>query len=87
MLYVSIKFWPKHKSGIFWSSLLCSIEPILLKLCQKIRKIRHQKIIWQSSSNIGSIYESSELQKIPNLCFVQKLIEAYNMPVVIYVYQ
>ena len=26
-------------------------------------------------------------KKIPNLCFVQKLIEAYNMPVVIYVSQ
>ena len=32
-------------------------------------------------------FKSSELQKIPNLCFVQKLIETYNISVVIYVSQ
>ena len=37
--------------------------------------------------SIGLIKQSSELQKIPDLCFAQNLIETYNMPVVIYVSQ
>ena len=34
-----------------------------------------------------SIEQSSEPQKIPDLCFAKNLIEAYNMSVVIYVSQ
>ena len=44
-------------------------------------------IFWQSFKNIGSIEQSSEPQKIPDLCFAQNLIETYNMSVVIYVSQ
>ena len=44
-------------------------------------------IFWQSFKSIGSIQQSSELQKIPDLCFAQNLIETYNMSVVIYVSQ
>ena len=44
-------------------------------------------IFWQSFKSIGSIQQSSELQKIPDLRFAQNLIETYNMWVVIYVSQ
>ena len=44
-------------------------------------------IFWQSFKSTGSIEQSSEPQKIPNLCFAQNLIETYNMSVVIYVSQ
>ena len=36
---------------------------------------------------MGSIEGSRELKKIPNLCFAQNLVEAYNMSVVIYAFQ
>ena len=44
-------------------------------------------IFWQSFKSIGSIEQSSEPQKIPNLCFAPNLIETYNMSVVTYVSQ
>ena len=46
-----------------------------------------QRIFWQSFKSIGSIEQSSEPQKSPDLCFAQNLIKTYNMSVVIYVSQ
>ena len=43
-------------------------------------------IFGQGFKSIGSIEQSSEPQKIPDLCFAN-LIETYNMSVVIYVSQ
>ena len=40
-------------------------------------------IFWQSFKSIGSIEQSSEPQKVPDLCFAQNLIETYNMSVVL----
>ena len=58
---------------------------MLLELCQKILWCLAFLIFWQSSKSIGSIEQSSESQKIPDLCFAQNLIETYNISVVIYV--
>ena len=40
-----------------------------------------------SIHNMGKIEQSSEPQKIPDLCFAQNLVETYNMSVVIYISQ
>ena len=56
-----------------------------MKLCQRIFWYLTSSIFKQSLKSIGSIQQTSELQKIPNLCFAQNLIETYNMSVVIYV--
>ena len=58
-----------------------------MELCQRIFWCLAFLIFWQSFKSIGSIEQSSEPQKIPDLCFAQNLIEAYNMSVVIYVSQ
>ena len=58
-----------------------------MELCQRIFWCLAFLILWQSLKNIGSIQQSSEPQKIPDLCFAQNLIETYNMSVVIYVSQ
>ena len=58
-----------------------------MELCQRIFWCLAFLIFWQSFKCIGSIEQSSELQKIPDLCFAQSLIETYNMSVVIYVSQ
>ena len=56
-----------------------------MELCQRIFWCLAFLIFWQSFKSIGSIEQSSEPQKIPDLCFAQNLIETYNMSVVIYV--
>ena len=58
-----------------------------MELCQSIFWCLAFLIFWQSFKSIGSIEQSSEPQKIPDLCFAQNLIETYNMSVVIYVSQ
>ena len=58
-----------------------------MKLFQKIFWCLAFLIFWQSFKSIGSIEQSSEPQKIPNLRFAQNLIETYNVLVVIYVSQ
>ena len=58
-----------------------------MELCQRIFWYLAFLIFWQSFKSIGSIEQSSEPQKIPDLCFAQNLIETYNMSVVIYVSQ
>ena len=58
-----------------------------MELCQRIFWCLAFLIFWQSFESIGSIEQSSEPQKIPDLCFAQNLIETYNMSVVIYVSQ
>ena len=58
-----------------------------MKLCQRIFWCLAFVIFWQTFKSIGSIEQSSELKKIPNLYFAQNLIETYNMPVNIYVSQ
>ena len=58
-----------------------------MELCQRIFLCLAFLIFWQSFKSIGSIEQSSEPQKIPDLCFAQNLIETYNMSVVIYVSQ
>ena len=58
-----------------------------MDLCQRIFWCLAFLIFWQSFKSIGSIEQSSEPQKIPDLCFAQILIETYNMSVVIYVSQ
>ena len=58
-----------------------------MELCQRIFWCLAFIIFWQSFKSIGSIEQSSEPQKIPDLCFAQNLIETYNMSVVIYVSQ
>ena len=58
-----------------------------MELCQRIFWCLALLIFWQSFKSIGSIKQSSEPQKIPDLCFAQNLIETYNMSVVIYVSQ
>ena len=60
-----------------------------MELCQRIFWCLAFLIFWQSFKSIGSIEQSSEPQKIPDLCFAQNLIEieTYNMSVVIYVSQ
>ena len=58
-----------------------------MELCQRIFWCLAFLIFWQSFKSIGSIEQSSEPQKIPDLCFAQNLIEPYNMSVVIYVSQ
>ena len=58
-----------------------------MELCQRIFWCLTFLIFWQSFKSIGSIEQSSEPQKIPDLCFAQNLIETYNMSVVIYVSQ
>ena len=58
-----------------------------MELCQRIFWCLAFLIFWQSFKSIGSIEQSSEAQKIPDLCFAQNLIETYNMSVVIYVSQ
>ena len=58
-----------------------------MELCQKTFWCLAFLISWQSFKNIGSVEQSSEPQKIPDLCFAQNLIETYNMSVVIYVSQ
>ena len=57
-----------------------------MKLCQRIFWCLALLIFWQSFKSIGSIEQSSEPQKVPNLCFAQTLIETY-MSVVIYVFR
>ena len=57
-----------------------------MELCQRIFWCLAFLIFWQSFKSIGSIEQSSEPQKIPDLCFAQNLIETY-MSVVIYVSQ
>ena len=58
-----------------------------MELCQIIFWCLAFLIFWQSVKSIGSIEQSSEPQKIPDLCFAQNLIETYNMSVAIYVSQ
>ena len=58
-----------------------------MELCQRIFWCLAFLIFWQNFKSIGSNEQSSEPQKIPDLCFAQNLIETYNMPVVIYVSQ
>ena len=58
-----------------------------MELCQRIFWCLAFLIFWQSFKSIGSIEQSSQPQKIPDLCFAQNLIETYNMLVVIYVSQ
>ena len=58
-----------------------------MELCQRIFWRLAFLIFWQSFKSIGSIEQSSEPRKIPDLCFAQNLIETYNMSVVIYVSQ
>ena len=58
-----------------------------MELCQRIFWCLAFLIFWKSFKSIGSIEQSSEPQKIPDLCFTQNLIETYNMSVVIYVSQ
>ena len=58
-----------------------------MELCQRIFWCLAFLIFWQSFKSIGSIEQSSEPQKIPDLCFAENLIETYNMSVVIYVSQ
>ena len=60
------------------------IEPILL---QRIFGSLASLIFWQSFKSIGSIEQSSELQKNPDLCFAKIRIEIHNMSVVIFVSQ
>ena len=43
--------------------------------------------IVMSIHNMEKIEQSSEPQKIPDLCFAQNLVETYNMSVVIYISQ
>ena len=50
-----------------------------MELCQRIFWCLAFLIFWQSFKSIGSIEQSSEPQKIPDLCFAQNLIETYNM--------
>ena len=57
-----------------------------MELCKRIFWSLPFLIFWQSFKGIGSIEQSSEPQKIPDLCFAQNLIETY-MSVVIYVSQ
>ena len=49
-----------------------------MKLCQRIFWCLALLIFWQSFKSIGSIEQSSELQKVPNFCFAQNLIETYT---------
>ena len=58
-----------------------------MELCQRIIWCLALLIYWQSFKSISSIEQSSELQKVPNLCFAQSLIETYNMLAAIYVFQ
>ena len=58
-----------------------------MELCQRIFRCLAFLIFWQSFKSIGSIEQSSEPEKIPDLCFAQNLVETYNMSVVIYVSQ
>ena len=58
-----------------------------MELCQRIFWCLSFLIFWQSFKRIGSIEQSNELQKIPDLCFAQNLTETYNMSVVIDVSQ
>ena len=58
-----------------------------MKLCQRIFWCLAPLIFWQSFKGIGLIEQSSEPQKVSNLCFAQNLIETYNMSVVVYVFQ
>ena len=59
-----------------------------MELCQRIFWCLAFLIFWQSFKSIGSIEQSSEPQKIPDLCFAQNLIETiYNISVVIHVSQ
>ena len=62
-----------------------------MKLCQRTFWCLALLIFWQSfgsvEQSIGSVEQSSEPQKLPNLCFAQNLIETYNMSVVIYILQ
>ena len=60
---------------------------MLMKLCLRIFWRLAFLIFWQSFKSIGSIEQSNEPQKVPNLCFAQNLIETYNMSVFIYVFQ
>ena len=53
-----------------------------MELCQRIFWYLAFLIFWQSFKSIGSIEQSSEPQKIPDLCFAQNQIETY-MSVVI----
>ena len=58
-----------------------------MEICQRIFWCLVFLIFWQSFKSIGSIEQSSEPQKIPDLFFAQNLIETYNMSVVFYVSQ
>ena len=58
-----------------------------MELCQKIFWCLVFLILWQSFKSIGSIEQSDEPRKIPDLCFAQNLIETHNISVVIYVSQ
>ena len=58
-----------------------------MELCQRIFWCLAFLIFWQSFKSIGSIEQSSQPQKIPDLCFAKNSIETYNMLVVIYVSQ
>ena len=58
-----------------------------MELCQRIFSCLAFSIFWQSFKSIDSNEQSSEPQKIPDLCFAQNLIETYNMSVVIYLPQ
>ena len=58
-----------------------------MKLCQIIFWCLVFLIFIQSFKSIGSIKQTSELQKVSNLCFGENLTETCNMKVVIYVSQ
>ena len=58
-----------------------------MELCQRIFWCLAFLIFWQSFKSVGSIEESSETQKIPDIYFAQNLIKTDNMSVVIYVSQ
>ena len=58
-----------------------------MELCQRVFWCLAFLIFWQRFKSISLIEQSSEPQKITDLCFAQNLIETYNMSVVIYVSQ
>ena len=58
-----------------------------MELCQGIFWCLAFLLFWQCFKSIGSVEQSSEPQKIPELCFAQNLMETFNMSVVIYVFQ
>ena len=58
-----------------------------MKLCQRIFWCLTLFNVLANFQKYWLYEQSSEPQKVPNLCFDQNLIETYNMSVVIYVFQ